>query len=800
MDRLNYQRFLILTFFVSVFLLAVCNIEDTDAWQHLSFGRLIWELKGLPATEPFQYTMTGQAFYYTSWLFALIYYLAYLTFDVYGVILLKATTVTVAFYILFRDSLLHYKNHITTIIIMTVVVLISRHRFVERPDTFLMVFLPFTIFSLNAFVYENKKYLYVLPFIHLLWANSHSSINLMLIPFLSFIAGGLLQQYLNKKGMRFSNTPSASQLKLILVIFTISFAVSLLNPNFIEQYTWGAKILATPWFKQWITEALAPTWKTNKWPYIIVVAVAVSFILNWLVAYRSREKEFAPLIHFIMAIPFIILAFTAVRFIFLLAFIAGPVLARNLSASLYNVKWGNIFLRRSASLMAAVWIVVFAPLTILNIKPFGDIGKTFGFGIDYKMTPEGALMYMDRKDIVGRVFNTFDWGSYIIWRDFPKRTIFIDPRGYLPPDLLGKIVLALYKPSVLDDLEGRYGFEAILTKYPAVTSNTMGTGRDDMLSNPKWALVYWDDTALLYLKRGGRYDLIIKEDEYSFVKPSDGIDRLKLLDQYYCSSLIRELKRNIESTRSSIGYAFLGFVYNETGRYKEAIDAYSHVKDLSLRKMSLNGTAYAHDKLGSFDEAIGDYKKSLSIKGDATVLYKLGTVYIKKGNNKAAIRYLGKALDIDKNLADAYPPLIDIYRKIGKEAQIHKLTEMYEEAKFAMKGDSHFKKGLEAYIGKNYYIAIEEFEQSIKAMPLDPAPYSNLGFVYFDTGMFDKALEYQEKAIKIDPDLANAHYGLALIYKRRGDTEKAKRHFAEYLRIEPGGYYSRKAKEQIEAI
>ena len=64
----------------------------------------------------------------------------------------------------------------------------------------------------------------------------------------------------------------------------------------------------------------------------------------------------------------------------------------------------------------------------------------------------------------------------------------------------------------------------------------------------------------------------------------------------------------------------------------------------------------------------------------------------------------------------------------------------------------------------------------------------------------DKAYKYQRAAVEIDPNYANAHYGLALIYKKWGDGAAAKRHWREYLRIEPTGYYSRKAKSEIEGI
>ena len=224
------RRLLQILFLASVFILALNEIEDPDVWLHLSFGKLIWNLRGFPPTEPFLYTMQGQPFSYSSWLFGFIYYGAYHAFDIYGIIVLKAITVTSALYILFRDSLRPHKNTIIAILVMSLIVITLRHRFVERPDTFTMVFLAFSIFSINAFIYENKKYLYALPLVHMLWANSHSSINLMFVPFLAFLLGGLLQRSLAAKSELFKDAPSFSQLKTILLIFVASFASSLVSP------------------------------------------------------------------------------------------------------------------------------------------------------------------------------------------------------------------------------------------------------------------------------------------------------------------------------------------------------------------------------------------------------------------------------------------------------------------------------------------------------------------------------------------------------------------------------------------
>ena len=122
------NRILAFAFLLSVFLLAFNKIYDPDAWGHLSHGRLIWELKGLPENEVFTYPSTDMPYLNNAWLFGVLCYITYLAFDVYGLVLLKAATVTVAFYVLLKDSLRPFKNHTIAILVLTVSVVFAQYR------------------------------------------------------------------------------------------------------------------------------------------------------------------------------------------------------------------------------------------------------------------------------------------------------------------------------------------------------------------------------------------------------------------------------------------------------------------------------------------------------------------------------------------------------------------------------------------------------------------------------------------------------------------------------------------------
>jgi len=793
---ITLQRTLTLLLIGCVFLLAITKIEDTDSFTHLSFGKWIWEHKAIPTEDPF--ISTSKPFPYNNWLFGFVYYLAYHFFNVYGVILLKACTVSLAFFVLLRDAVRPYRNYAVAVIVLAVVVILVRHRFVERPDTFLMVFLPFSVFSLNAYVYDNKKYLYALPVVHMIWANSHTSLPLMVVPFIAFLAGGSIQHLLGKKGIAFEKSPSLSQMKMITVIFGLSFVCSLISPYFIGQYTHSAQALASEWWKQEINELKTPTWETNKWPHFMAASLLISFLLN------IRRCSIS---HLFLSIPFTVLSFTAVRFISLAAVMTAPVFIRNISSIIEARDWQRFTRGRVAAGVAACMIILCTALIMTrSINPLGERGKTFGFGFEHLHVPEGALQYMDRWGIEGKVFNLFQWGGYITWRDFPKRVPFIDGRGFLDSELLERSQRARGAEQIMDELQATYGFDAVLAGYEVIHESQADVygDMDSAFNSQKWALVYWDDSSLLYLKRDGKYDAVIKEDEYRFIRPANGITGMlsKLHNEQFRTDLIAELKRNMQETNSVNSHAYLGGIYQETGLNREAITEFGKALENPYTPKAdiYNNLANAYLGLGDVDHAIAYYGKSLSITDDPTVIYNLGLSYYRKQDYRNALKYLKNALEQNKNLLSVYPLLLELYQRMGMKDDADRTMALFEKAQTEAGGEDHFKSGLRAYFSKNYEEAIAEFRKSIQINPANPTAYSNLGYVYFDIGMIERAYEYQKRAIEIDPNHANAHYGLALIAKKEGDLPAALKHWERYLQIEPEGYYARRAKEEIATI
>jgi tetratricopeptide (TPR) repeat protein len=655
-------------FFLSLIVLSIIKIEDTDIWVHLSIGREIFNLHGIPSTQPFAYPSFGLEFRYASPLFGLLLYVTYLVCGFAGIVLLKAAIVFLAYSILYRDATSPCKNSLVAVLMLTGFVIMSRFRFVERPDILLMVLLAFTVYALNSYCRSGRRFIYALPVISAIWANTHSSIILIPVPFLAFIAGGITQNMLRKHRPHLPEWPTVGQIKIITVVFLLSFTATFINPHPFSQYTLGYGALTQKWAKQYIVE-LGPmtSWELGLL-WACIGMTLLSFAVNW--------KRFS-LVHFLLVLPFFLLPFSARRFLFLLGLIAVPVVTRNLSDFISDRPesiFARLFKNPLTTCLVILWITGYTVLGLAGKPPVGYDFKKFGLGVNELQVPSGVVRYMDENGVYGRTFNPFNWGGYIIWSGYPKRTVFIDPMGGLSENLLNNYTLAtsgnLGSLWILEQLYGRYGFEAIILDYPS-RENDASKLTGLVLSDPNWALVYWDDTSLLYLRRGGRHQALINRDEFRSIIPAAGRNGINghLGDPETLAKIEAELKQSIQKTPSSIGFGLLAHLHSSTGRYSEAIAGFSKVLEYG-RPVDLlsayTGLGTVYYKTGDMNKALYYYERAVRIRTDGSFLYNLATIYIARGEDEKAVTALDKAILADPGLAKARQLLVETNRRLNR--------------------------------------------------------------------------------------------------------------------------------------
>lgn len=90
------------------------------------------------------------------------------------------------------------------------------------------------------------------------------------------------------------------------------------------------------------------------------------------------------------------------------------------------------------------------------------------------------------------------------------------------------------------------------------------------------------------------------------------------------------------------------------------------------------------------------------------------------------------------------------------------------------------------YLNKeNYDKAILEFEKSANLPPTEiKLKYNSMGLAYIKKGLYAKARNYLEIAVKIDPRDKYAHNNLGFVYAQQGELAVAKTHFVKALELD----------------
>jgi tetratricopeptide (TPR) repeat protein len=170
----------------------------------------------------------------------------------------------------------------------------------------------------------------------------------------------------------------------------------------------------------------------------------------------------------------------------------------------------------------------------------------------------------------------------------------------------------------------------------------------------------------------------------------------------------------------------------------------------------------AYEKKGEFDMAIADYTKAIEDYGDpglTSAILKRGHVYEKKGDFELATadyKEVSKLVSAMKSrdqfdleyLADASDSLKRVYAL----AALAKVPGPAKEAA---------SRGLAAYNSKNYALAITEYTEAVKIYPDFFPPVYGLALIYHDTGQYDHAITWFNKALGIEPGNAEAKDKLA---------------------------------------
>ena len=459
---------------IALSVLFSAEIADSDFWWHLKTGQYIASSHRLPKPDPFAFTTpTGPAEAIVrdvnlthEWLAQTLLYLVYAAFGFAGVVVARVVLL-LAFCVIAGLIVYRRGQGFQYAIAAASAVGIATYPFVaDRPYLLTFVFVAGFVALLDS---APRKARWLLPPLMLIWANCHGGFVLGL----AVIGVWVIAAFFTRR-----------DLPQLAAIFAVSTLAALFNPNGLRVFE-----ALMSYRHSFLTSTLAEWRPPSLWPpgtfSVFLVSAAAVLI------YRRNRVRLTDAILFVV---FAALALLAGRNTFLIAFAAPVLVFTYLPVSRKPLRWSGLGIDALAVSAIAVTIAI-------NGRYTPQLRSA-----DWEY-PAGAARFLREHQITGRMFNTYEYGGYLIWTLWPQQRVFIDGRALSESVFrdYGRILHfadSASGKSALDLLD-QYGIDVILMnnfEYTTGIVYALSPALAEATDSP-WKLVYADRTAVVFLRR-----------------------------------------------------------------------------------------------------------------------------------------------------------------------------------------------------------------------------------------------------------------------------------------------------------
>jgi len=166
----------------------------------------------------------------------------------------------------------------------------------------------------------------------------------------------------------------------------------------------------------------------------------------------------------------------------------------------------------------------------------------------------------------------------------------------------------------------------------------------------------------------------------------------------------------------------------------------------------------------------------------------LARMYTEKADTSTAIEYYRKAIAADPTAMEPITELAALYEKqYDYDAALAVYDYLDTECFDYLKEDMYCYKAVCYYNKNEIEKALEFFQASLALHGNDKNVelINNIGACFFNLKNYTEAFIQFRKSLEIDPQSADAHYGMGLCYQHTDDGYRAMHHYFEAVTLKP---------------
>lgn len=625
--------FVPLALLVAIIFLGWFQINAPDYWWHLANGKHTLETRSFHFADPFSFTTDGRSYPPTQWAWEVANYLLHEAFGPAGTIAFKVAILTATFSVLGAVMLRLGASVPLALSLLFAGLLLARFRFVIRPD--LVTYLGLAIvWSIVLRYREGSKgdgrSLRWLPVITLVWVQFHSGVLFGLLTLAGIIAGETIAARVKPEWSVLD-----SRRRNQLALWTgIALLASFVNPNHIRYVSFAIGHVQD-YAKFAIVELRPMEWEHDRWRMIWIAGVAS--IAAIAVARRTAPvalrvdavRPSADAVALIVLVPIALITLRTARLFPLFLVLSLPYAARVLAQWLPSLPG-----RAVAGLTGAVLAVL-----IVRAAPTEASRGLYhwGAGTNERLAPVAGAQALERINPGGDLFNSNLYGGYLIWRFDGERKVFTDGRSQLHEPTLAFI--------------GANDWSAIIEKYEiGHVLMDYRWGKPRLPDPEEMALVWFDDSSLLYVSRG---EVLARElSFYQYIHPVTGIQAAGQGEER--AEIAKELARAVREAPGSVTARLQAASFaSDDRRYGQAEDLLNGALAIEpWRAEIIRNRGYVRGRAGNKQGAVTDLEQSLAMEKDAGGYAALGRLYFDAGESDRAVRSFESAIAHDPDRVD----------------------------------------------------------------------------------------------------------------------------------------------------